>query len=127
MGYNLHLGFGVSPRWSLVFSGDGSWAYFDGYDVNQTAWTIGPQVYLNRFLYLRGGVGVATYSQTYDDGLYQVEDASDSGMAMTAAVGFEFMQGYHSAMALEFAATLGNYPNKDRVGTMGINFILNLF
>ena len=126
LAYNLRLGFGVSPRWSLVFSADGAAAYFNGYDVSQTAWTIGPQVFLNRQLYLRGGIGVAHYNQTYDDG-YSYFDVSDSGMASTVALGFEFMQSYHTSMALELNGSMGWYPNKDRVGTMGLNFVLNLF
>jgi hypothetical protein len=128
LSYNLRLGFGVSPRWSLVFSADGAAAYFNGYDVSQTAWTIGPQVFLNRQLYLRGGIGVVRYNQSYDDG-YSASyyNESDSGMGSTVALGFEFMQGYHTSMALELNGAMGWYPNKDRVGTLGLNFILNLF
>jgi hypothetical protein len=115
----------------LVLSGDGASAYFNGYDVSQTAWTIGPQVFLNRQLYLRGGFGVAHYSQTYGDSMAYDSmgyyDESDSGMASTVALGFEFLQGYHTSMALELNGAMGWYPNKDRVGTMGLNFVLNLF
>ena len=126
LSYNLRLGFGIAPRWSLLFSADGAAASFNGTDVSQTVWTIGPQVFLNHQLYLRGGIGVAHQSKTYDDGVY-FYDSSDSGMATTVALGYEFMQGYHTAMALEFNGAMGWYPNKDRVGTMGLNFVLNLF
>jgi hypothetical protein len=130
LGYNLRFGFGVSPRWSIVLSGDGAQAYFNGASVSETAWTIGPQVFITRQLYARAGIGAATYSEdtTYCDsyGCY-AGTANDSGMATTAAIGFEFMQHYHTALALEAVGTMGYFPNKDKVSTFGLNFVLNLF
>ncbi len=134
LGYNLRFGFGVSPRWSILLSADGAQAYFYGSSVTETAWTIGPQVFITRQLYARAGVGAATYSE--DSGFCNAYDAygdcyssgaSDSGMAGTAAIGFEFMQHYHTSLALEAAGTIGYFPNKDKVSTFGLNFVLNLF
>ena len=133
LGYNLRLGFGVSPRWSIVFSADGAQAYFDNVSVSQTAWTVGPQVFLTRKLYARAGIGAATesydYSDSYDPntGYYYGGTTSDSGMATTGAIGFEFTQSYHTALALEAVGTVGYYPDKEKLSTFGINFILNLF
>ncbi len=129
LGYNLRFGFGVSPRWSILLSADGAQAYFDGFDVSETAWTIGPQVLITRQLYARAGVGAATYSQDACDsyGYCYAGGASDSGMAVAGAIGFEFMQSYHTALALEAAGTVARFPNKDKVTTFGINFVLNLF
>jgi hypothetical protein len=131
IGYNLRFGFGVSPRWSIVFSADGAMAYFDGVSVTNTAWTIGPQVFLTPKLYLRGGVGAATYSQDtcdiYYGDYYCGYGTSDSGMAVAAAVGFEFLQSYHTALALEASGTMSYFPNKDKVSTFGLNFVLTLF
>jgi hypothetical protein len=131
LGYTLRFGFGVSPRWSIVLAGDGAQAYFNGSSVSETAWTIGPQVFITRQLYARAGIGAATYSEdvTYCDayGYCYGDTASDSGMAMTAAIGFEFMQHYHSALALEAVGTVARFPNKDNVSTFGLNFVLNLF
>jgi hypothetical protein len=131
LGYNLRFGFGVSPRWSIVLSGDGAQAYFKGASVSETAWTIGPQVFLTRQLYARAGIGAATYSEdaSYCDSYGYCSDGTntDSGMATTAAIGFEFMQHYHTALALEAVGTMGYFPNKDKVSTFGLNFVLNLF
>lgn len=132
MAYNLRFGFGVSPRWSIVLSADGAEAYFDGTNVSNTAWTIGPQFFITDKLYARAGIGAATYE---DDGCYAIDTAgyctaagmSDSGMATTAALGFEFMQSYHAALALELVGTLSRYPNKDKISTIGVNFILLVF
>ena len=135
MSYNLHFGFGVAPRWSIVLAGDGAFAYFDGYDISQSVWSIGPQVFLNKKVYVRLGIGVATKSvdldSSYDDYSYNV--STHSGMGWTAALGVEFMQSYHFALGLEAAATYGHYQEIDLVtgsrddGTIGINFMLNLF
>jgi hypothetical protein len=130
LGYNLRFGFGVSPRWSIVLSGDGAQAYFDGANVSETAWTIGPQVFITRQLYARAGLGAATYSEDSCNNAFvdcYIHSANDSGMATTAAIGFEFMQHYHSSLALEAVGTMGFFPNKDKVSTFGVNFVLNLF
>jgi hypothetical protein len=134
LAYNLHFGFGVSPRWSIVLAADGAYSYFNGYSVDQSVWSIGPQVFLTHKLYVRAGVGVATKSVDYNaDDYYDYGGYSDSGLGWTAALGFEFLQSYHSSIGLELAATLGHYPNADNVtyskdqGTIGVNFMLNLF
>ncbi len=128
LGYTLRFGFGVSPRWSIVFAADGAHAYFDGIGVSQTAWTIGPQVFLTRQLYARVGTGAATYEQdACDDMGYCAGAVSDSGTAGTAALGFEFMQSYHASLALEAVGTMATYPDDDRVSTFRVNFVLNLF
>jgi hypothetical protein len=128
LGYNLRLGFGVSPRWSIVLSADGAQAYFDGASVSETTWTIGPQVFITRQLYARAGIGAATYEQdSWDSSGYYYGSMSDSGTAAVAAIGFEFMQHYHTALALEASGTIGYFPDKDKVSTFGLNFVLNLF
>jgi hypothetical protein len=54
-------------------------------------------------------------------------------MGWTAALGWEFMQSYHVSLGLEAAATYGHYQTRDDItmskdqGTIGINFMLNLF
>jgi hypothetical protein len=137
MAYNLHFGFGVSPHWSIVLSGDGAFAYFNGYDLSQSVWSIGPQVFINRHLYVRAGLGVATKSvdnsASWDYYYDTYESFSDSGMGWTLALGYEFMQSYHTSLGLELGATFGRYKDPDPItysrnqGTFGINFMLNLF
>jgi hypothetical protein len=135
MAYNLHFGFGVSPHWSIVLAGDGAFAYFNGYDLSQSVWSIGPQVFLNRQLYVRAGIGVATKSVDNSDSYYYdyYEGYSDSGMGWTLALGYEFMQSYHTSLGLEMGVTYGRYKDPDPItgsrnqGTFGLNFMLNLF
>jgi len=141
--YNLHFGFGVHPRWSIVLSGDGAYSYFGMKDtgqsvgVSQSVWSIGPQFFLTRKLYARVGIGVAVKSVDYNYGYYGYRydygEYSDSGWGYTAALGFEFLQSYHVAIGLEAGATMGHYANVDSTtgsknqGTIGVNFIFNLF
>jgi hypothetical protein len=136
MSYNLHFGFGVSPRWSIVLSGDGAFSYFSGYSIDQSVWSIGPQVFITHHLYARGGLGVATKSVDYSSSsmdYYADTGYSDSGMGWTGALGWEFMQSYHTTLGLELAGTFGHYQNVDAVtgsknqGTIGLNFMLQLF
>jgi hypothetical protein len=138
MSYNLHFGFGVSPRWSVVLAGDGAYSYFSGYNIDQSVWSIGPQVFITHHLYARAGIGVATKSidqnqDYYYSDYYSYSSYSDSGMGWTAALGWEFMQSYHLSLGLEAAATFGHYQAEDVLtmsknqGTIGINFMLNLF
>jgi hypothetical protein len=137
MSYNLHFGFGVSPRWSVVLAGDGAYSYFSGYNIDQSVWSIGPQVFITHHLYARAGIGVATKSidqnSDYNYDYYSYSSYSDSGMGWTAALGWEFMQSYHVSLGLEAAATYGHYQTPDAItmsrdqGTIGINFMLNLF
>ena len=129
LGYSLRFGFGVSPRWSIVLAADGAQAYFDGRSVSATAWTIGPQVFITRQLYARLGVGAGTREEDACDdyGYCYGYGTSDSGIAGTGALGFEFMQSYHVALALEAVGTIARYPNEDHISTFGVNFVLNLF
>ena len=134
LGYDFRIGFGVSPRWSLVLAADGATAYFDdNLNVSETVFTVGPQVWLTRKLYVRAGIGAA--GRTYDYGDYydsygyysRGSSTSESGMGAVAAVGLEFMQSYHVALVVEANGTVGYYPNKDTLSTFGINFVMNLF
>jgi len=138
MSYNLRFGFGVAPRWSIVLSGDGAFSYFSPYDIDQSVWSIGPQVFLNRNIYARLGIGVATKSIDVRSGdgyydYYRYNAHSDSGMGGTVAIGAELMQSYHVALGLEAVATFGHYQSADPItasknsGTLGINFLLQLF
>ena len=135
MAYSLQFGLGVSPHWSIVFAGDGAYAYFSGYDVSQSVWTIGPQVFINRHLYVRGGFGFARKSVDNDSSwdYYSYNYYSDSGIGGTLAIGWEFMQSYHASLGLEAAAAFGRYKDPDPItgsrnqGTIGVNFLLKLF
>jgi len=133
IGYNLRLGFGVSPRWALVLAADGASAYFQNQNVSETVFTIGPQFWATRKLYLRAGIGAASRTYEYDGystdyyGDYYRESWTDSGMGAVAAVGLEFVQSYHVSLAVEANGTVGYYSNKDTLSTFGINFVMNLF
>jgi hypothetical protein len=138
-GYTMRLGFGLSPHWSLVLAADGATAYFHNMNISETVFTVGPQVFLSRKLYVRAGIGAASRTYEYDSyyndysGYYYSDSWTDSGMGAVAAIGMEFFQGYHVSLAVEANGTVGYYPNRDQTGTrdtlstFGINFVMNLF
>jgi hypothetical protein len=133
LGYDFRLGFGVSPRWSVVLSADGAAAYFGNVDVTSTVVAIGPQAFITHNLYARVGIGGAGRTYDYrshdsrDRAGYYYDTESDSGMGGVAAIGMEFMQSYHLALGLEANGTFAYFPNHDVLSTFGINFMMNLF
>jgi hypothetical protein len=129
LGYNFRFGIGVSPRWSLVLAADGAGAYFnDNVSVSETVFTVGPQFFITRNLYARVGIGAAGKTYDYGDSYYdQSGQYSDSGMGAVGAVGFEFLQSYHVALAVEANGTVGFYQNDDVLSTFGVNFAVLLF
>lgn len=134
LGYDLHIGFGISPHWALVLAADGGTAYFNHLSISETVFTVGPQVFVTPKLYLRAGIGAASrtydYSDYYSDGYYYYGNTdSDSGFGAVAAVGVELLQSYHVSLSVEANGTVGYYPdpNKGTMSTFGINFVMNLF
>ena len=69
-------------------------------------------------LYLRAGFGLANFSG---------EDGEDrTGQALTGVAGFEFAQGYSTALGLELSVSAARYSGM--VGTNGgLNFVLSFF
>ena len=133
IGYNLDIGFGLSPRWSLVLAVDGAAAHFNNADVSSTVYTIGPQFFITRNLYARVGIGGADrtydYGNGYDRSGYYYDNGfdSNSGLGGVAALGVEVMQSYHVALGIEANGTLSYFRNDDTLSTFGINFVMKLF
>jgi hypothetical protein len=100
--YGLRLGFGLAPNLSLVLDFEGTGAMKGDFYYRQEAYLVGLQVFLARFFYLRGGVGVANITQS--DGLY-LYGADGGGFALNAAAGFELVQAPSTSLALEGTVT----------------------
>jgi hypothetical protein len=118
LSYTLRIGFGVTTRWLVFLGAEGTGVNHLDAGVWQTAYVLGAQVFLIQHLYLRGGFGLANSAG---------EDANDSaGTALTAVAGFEFAQGYSTALGLELSFTAAHYPGV--VWTNGgLNFVLSFF
>jgi hypothetical protein len=98
LGYNYlaRIGFGLGPDFIVYVGVDGTGVSQPGYDVNQTNYLIGVQVFVVPRLYLRGGLGIAGVSEGSDDG-----GGSAAGQAFLAGMGIELVQGDSLAFALE--------------------------
>jgi hypothetical protein len=118
LSYTMRIGFGITSRWSVFLGAEGTGVNHLEAGVWQTAYLLGAQVFLIQHLYLRGGFGLANSTG---------EDANDStGQALTGVAGFEFAQGYSTALGLELSVTAARYPGA--VWTNGgLNFVLSFF
>jgi hypothetical protein len=127
--YNLfRLGFGIASnlQFVLAFEGTGTTSVnpLTGLDswLRQDQWLLGIQYYLVPRLYLRGGVGVGSVSEhtefdSFDGG---------TGVAMAGAIGFEFVQTPHVALALDLNGSVTQYA-RERWKTAGVNLTLAFF
>lgn len=127
--YNLfRLGFGIAPNLSFVLSfegagtnsvnpatGDDSW-------LKQETFLLGLQYHLERGFYLRGAVGQGSVSETTDFEKFN----GGSGVALSGAVGFEFVQTAHFALALDLNASTTRYA-RESWQTAGLNLALSFF
>jgi len=120
--WNLQLGFGLAPRLILLFGVDSVLAGGDDYATyEQTALTVGLQVFLLQRLYLRGGVGAGIRSASSDTEVFTDSTYGEAGLF---GVGVELVQGYHWAVQAEwdFIATRfsGDYDSTWYSNTFGL-------
>jgi len=123
--WNFQLGFGLAPRFILLFGIDSVFAgSSSSYTYEQTALTVGAQVFLLQRLYLRGGIGTAARSASDDFDTY-----SDSrwGTAGLVGLGVELIQSYHWAVQVEWDLIATHFSSDDSTWTsntlgLGITF-----
>jgi hypothetical protein len=102
--YLARVGFGVTRDW-LVFVGlDGAQVSTADEDVTVTNFLIGAQYFILRRLYVRGGLGLANYSEET-----RVDDYSTAGQGFVAAAGAELFQGENVAFGVEWAGALSRF------------------
>lgn len=123
LSYTARLSFGVVHHWSVFIGLEGTAAHFREQALAQTAMMVGPQLsLLDNRLYLRAGVGFANRSA--DDGFYY--DTDHRGLAFMGSVGFEFAQGFSTALAVEIATTIARYPGETWTNS-GLNLVLHFY
>ena len=129
LSYNLfRLGFGIAPN--LAF-----WLGFEGAGANSTSpltgehswlrqenWLLGIQWHFVPRLYVRGGVGAGYISETSAS----VVASGGTGLATASAIGWEFVQTPHIALALDANGSITNYSNQ-YWSTAGINLAVSFF
>jgi len=123
--WNFQIGFGLAPRLILLFGVDSVFAGGStSYTYEQTALTVGAQVFLLQRLYLRGGIGTAARSASDD-----FDTFSDSrwGTAFLLGAGIELLQSYHWALQVEWDLIATHFSSDDETWTsntlgLGITF-----
>jgi hypothetical protein len=129
LSYNLfRLGFGIVPNLSF-------WLGFEGTGTNTTSpltgenswlrqenWLLGLQYHLVPRLYVRGGMGAGFISET----TASIHASGGTGIAFAAAIGYEFVQTPHVALALDANGSVTKYTNQ-YWSTAGLNLAVSFF
>jgi hypothetical protein len=102
--YLARIGFGVTRNWLVYVGLDGAQVSTQDQDVTVTDYLIGAQFFILQRFYLRGGVGLATFSEET-----LVDAYSTAGQGFLAAAGAELFQGENVAFGVEYAGTLSRF------------------
>jgi hypothetical protein len=124
----FRLGLGVAPNFSVLFAFEGAGTSSVNPATNreswlkQDIWQLGVQSHLRRRLYVRGGLGVGFVSEkvggrTFDGG---------RGMALCAAVGYEVVQLWFAAVALDLHGSTTRYA-RESWQTAGLDLAVSFF
>jgi hypothetical protein len=127
--YNLfRLGFGIAPNLSLVLGYEGAGTNSVNPDSGLNSWLkqetllFGLQYHFGRGFYVRGAVGEGSVTETTDFAHY----SGGSGVALSGALGYEFYQSHHVALALDLNASNTRYSTESWQ-TAGLNLALSFF
>jgi hypothetical protein len=129
LSYNLfRLGFGIAPNTSFVLA-------FEGTGTNSTSpltgerswlsqenWLLGVQYHIVPRLYVRGGVGAGFISEHS----FSADVSGGTGIATAGAIGWEFVQTPHVALALDANGSVTKYSDQ-YWSTAGLNLAVSFF
>lgn len=127
-GFDFHIGGMISPRLALVFE---IWGTAQALESSgrtmlvQTMAMVGLQYWLTRQLWIKGGVGAANLSVSYDDGRGGDSEDIDTGGAIMGAIGYEIMSSRRFAIDLQLRVGSGTYSGIDdqiNAATFGVGF-----
>jgi hypothetical protein len=129
LSYNLfRLGFGIAPHTQLTIA-------FEGAGANSTSpltgehswlrqenWLLGLQYHFIPHFYVRGGIGAGFISES--TATYFA--SGGTGFATAGAIGWEFVQTPHVAVALDANGSVTKYPDQ-YWSTAGLNLAVSFF
>jgi len=125
--YSVRLGFGVAPRSLLLLEINGAFAtvsdpYYGSTFYDQTLYDVGFQTFLNRALFVRAGLGLATLTISDD---VSTSYFAKSGLGLTGTAGVELLQGYNWSLELAGQVMAGFYSGENWASysvNLGFNF-----
>lgn len=126
---DIHLGGMITPRFALMFEGQGNLQTIDrasGFDGGNTTLTQGAAMIAGQFwvipqLWLKGGLG---FSHLQVDNDFFTDDLG-GGLALMAAAGFEVFSARNFAIDIQGRLIEGTYNGGDdhvTSGTIGVGF-----
>lgn len=127
---DFHIGGMMSPRFALLFEVQGNAKTVDDNVfgttslVQATAMVAG-QYWLTPQLWVKGGIGGASLSYSYDDGYESQSEDIDRGMALMGGVGYELLSARTFSIDLQGRLIAGTYDGIDQQvtsGSVGVGF-----
>jgi hypothetical protein len=126
-GIAAHIGGMLNERLALMFEIQGNAQTVEDYGYGQTdsvvqgAAMIAAQYWITPQLWIKGGLGAAHLSYSYDD--VGVADPIDDGVALLGGVGYELLSARHYSVDLQGRLLIGNYDGINEQissGTIGV-------
>lgn len=110
--FDLHVGTMVMPRMALQAEVWGQSRSLDAYgdaSLGQTMFMVALQYWLTPRFWIKGGLGIASLSVSYYDGVDDVSENVDNGSAVMGAIGYELISSRSFALDLQLKTGSGLY------------------
>ena len=110
--YDFHVGGMINPRLAILFEiwGSGQQLDADGTMLlMQNLMMVAAQYWLTPQLWIKGGVGAAHLTVSYDDGYEADSESIDDGAGIMGAIGYEVVSGRKFAIDLQLRIGTGTY------------------
>lgn len=128
--FDFHIGGMLSPRFALLFEVQGNAQtveenLYGATSLVQATAMIAGQYWLTPQLWVKGGIGGASLSRSYDDGYSSESENVDEGMALMGGVGYEVLSARNFSIDLQGRLISGSYESFDQnvtSGTVGVGF-----
>jgi hypothetical protein len=128
--FDFHIGGMLSPRFALLFEVQGNAQtveenLYGATSLVQATAMIAGQYWLTPQLWIKGGIGGASLSYSYDDGYESQSENIDEGMALMGGVGYELLSARTFSIDLQGRLVSGSYDSFEQnvtAGTIGVGF-----
>lgn len=128
--FDFHIGGMLSPRFALLFEVQGNAQtveenFYGATSLVQATAMVAGQYWLTPQLWVKGGIGGASLSYSYDDGYDSQSENIDEGMALMGGVGYELLSARNFSIDLQGRLVSGSYESFDQnvtSGTVGVGF-----
>lgn len=128
--FDFHIGGMLSPRFALLFEVQGNGKtveenLFGAKTLMQVTAMAAGQYWLTPQLWVKGGIGAASLSYSYDDGYESASEDIDEGLALMGGIGYEVLSARNFSIDLQGRMISGTYDGIDQQvtsGSVGVGF-----